>query len=109
MSVIVELTIFPMDKGVSLSPYVARALAVIRKSGLPHALGPMGTCIEGEWDEVMAVVSACFKELQRDCERINVGIKADYRAGADGRMRAKPASVLAKLNPGAGTPDDPRG
>lgn len=97
MSVIVELSIFPMDKGESLSPYVARALGVIRESGLPHELGPMGTCIEGEWDEVMAVVSACFKELEKDCARVSVNLKADYRAGAAGRMAAKPRSVREKL------------
>lgn len=97
MSVIVELTIFPTDKGTSLSPYVARALRVIMESGLPHRLGPMGTCIEGEWDEVMAVVTGCFKELQKDCTRVNVQLKADWRAGGGGRMAAKPASVLEKL------------
>lgn len=98
MSVVVELTIFPLDKGASLSPYVARALEIIRASGLPHALGPMGTCIEGEWDEVMAVVTACFEELRKDCTRINVGLRADWRAGAGGRLTAKPASVLEKLD-----------
>lgn len=99
MSVIVELSIFPMDKGESLSPYVARALKVIRDSGLPHQLGSMGTCIEGQWDEVMAVVSACFHELEKDCDRISVNLKVDYRKGADGRMVAKPVSVMEKLEP----------
>jgi len=97
MSVIVELSIFPLDKGQSLSPFVARALRIIRASGLPHALGPMGTSIEGQWHEVMAVVTACFEELQQDCERISVSFKADYRQGQDGRIQAKPASVLEKL------------
>jgi uncharacterized protein (TIGR00106 family) len=100
MSAVAELTIFPMDKGVSLSPYVARALAVIRQSGLPHALGPMGTCIEGEWDEVMAVVTACFEELRKDSARINVSLRVDWRSGPGGRLAAKPASVLEKLGPG---------
>jgi uncharacterized protein (TIGR00106 family) len=100
MSAVVELTIFPMDKGVSLSPYVARALAVIRQSGLPHALGPMGTCIEGEWDEVMTVVTACFEELRKDSARINVSLRVDWRSGPSGRLTAKPASVLEKLGQG---------
>jgi uncharacterized protein (TIGR00106 family) len=98
VSAVAELTIFPLDKGVSLSAHVARVLAVIRRSGLPHALGPMGTCIEGEWDQVMAVVTACFEELRKDSARINVSLRVDWRSGPGGRLEAKPASVLDKLD-----------
>lgn len=51
----------PFDRGGSLSVYVARSIDIIDESGLPYRLTPMGTIVEGEWDEVMAVVSACFK------------------------------------------------
>lgn len=97
MSVIAELTIFPMDKGESVSAYVARALGVIRASGLPHSLGPMGTCIEGEYGEVMAVVQGCVEALAADCNRINANIKLDIRRDREGGLTAKPASVMAKL------------
>jgi uncharacterized protein (TIGR00106 family) len=97
MSVIVDFAIFPMDKGESLSPYVARAVKIINESGLPHKLHPMGSCIEGEWEEVMAVVDKCFEELRKDCSRINVNFKADYRKGEPGRMNRKIASVESKL------------
>jgi uncharacterized protein YqgV (UPF0045/DUF77 family) len=36
MSVIVEFSIFPMDKGESLSKEVARVLQIIKDSGLPY-------------------------------------------------------------------------
>ena len=97
MSVIVEFSIFPMDKGESLSPYVARALKMIQDSGLPYELNPMGTCVEGEWGDVMALVDRCFQELQKDCNRINLALKADYRKGPAGRMKGKVESVKAKL------------
>jgi uncharacterized protein (TIGR00106 family) len=97
MSVIVEFSIFPMDKGESLSPYVARALKIIQDSGLPYELNPMGTCVEGEWNEVMSLVDRCFKELQKDCNRINLSLKADYRKGPSGRLKSKVASVKEKL------------
>ncbi|MEW5773705.1 MAG: MTH1187 family thiamine-binding protein [Thermodesulfobacteriota bacterium] len=97
MSVIAELSIFPLDKGESVSPYVARALGVIRDSGLPHALGPMGTCIEGDYDPVMAVVRGCVEALRPDCRRIIVNLKLDIRQGRAGGLAAKPASVLEKL------------
>lgn len=97
MSVMAELTIFPMDKGVHLSPFVARAVAIIEKSGLVCSFGPMGTIIEGDWDEVMAVVSACFKELEQDSERISLNLKVDYKKGDASRMTQKLESVRTKM------------
>lgn len=97
MSVILEFSIFPMDKGESLSPYVARSLKMIQDSGLPYELNPMGTCVEGEWKEVMSLVDRCFQELQQDCNRINLSLKADYRKGPAGRLKGKVASVKEKL------------
>lgn len=95
--VLLEFSMSPMNKGESVSPYVARSLDIIDKSGLPYQLTPMGTIIEGEWDEVMAVVSACFKAMSADCERIGTHIKIDYRAGPGGRIKSKIASVEEKL------------
>lgn len=97
MSVIVELSIFPMDKGESLSPYVARAVEVIEQSGLAYVFGPMSTSIEGEWDEVMAVVDACYKALEPDCHRILVHFRADCRKGRKQGLKAKVESVQAKM------------
>ena len=97
MSVLVELTIFPTDKGESVSPYVARVVKIIRECGLPCQLGPMGTCIEGEWDEVMDVVTKCYKSLESDCERIYMLMKADCRKGAVDRLHGKVKSVESKL------------
>ncbi len=97
MSTIVEFSIFPMDKGESLSPYVARALKLIQDSGLPYELNPMGTCVEGDWGEVMALVDRCFQALEKDCNRINLSLKADYRKGPAGRMQSKMVSVKEKL------------
>ncbi len=87
----------PTGKGESLSPYVARSLDIIDKSGLPYQLTPMGTIIEGEWPDVMAVVTACFEAMQTDCERIGTHIKIDYRAGPGGRMQSKINAVETQL------------
>jgi len=97
MSVIVDLAMFPVDKGESLSPYVSRAVKIIRESGLAHKFGPMGTSIEGSWPEVMDVVSRCFEELSRDCHRIYMTMKMDYKKDAQGRLTGKIQSVEKKL------------
>ncbi|MBS1171062.1 MAG: hypothetical protein H6R01_1980 [Burkholderiaceae bacterium] len=91
--VLLELQIFPNDKGVNLSPYVARAMDIIDKSGVTYQMTPMGTILEGEWDDVMAVVTACFKDLEKDCDRITTNIKIDYRAGDKSRLKSKITSV----------------
>ena len=97
MSTVVHLSIFPVDRGEHLSAYVARAVHIIRESGLPYHLGAMGTTIEGEWPAVMAVVDRCFEELKKDCGRIIVNFKADYKKDAGNRMARKVASVEEKM------------
>lgn len=94
---IVELSMSPMGKGESVSPYVARCLDIIDRSGLAYRLGPMGTCIEGEWDEVLGVVRACLDALAKDCDRVSFSIKADWRKGKKSRLDAKVASVVKKV------------
>ena len=97
MSVLIHFSIFSTDKQTSVSPYVARAVRIIRDSGLPYKLGPMSTAVEGEWEEVMGVVDRCFKELRKDCGRIYMTVQADYREGAVNRIEGKIKSVEAKL------------
>lgn len=95
--VLLELSMSPMDQGVSVSEYVARALEIIDASGLDYRLHAMGTVIEGEWDEVMAVVTKCFERMKEDCDRISISIKADYRQGQRGRLDAKVEAVEQRL------------
>jgi len=92
-----EISIWPMDKGESVSRYVARVLDVIDRSGLAYKLGPLGTCIEGEFDAVMAVIKQCHESLAADCNRIACTIKMDWRKGRCGMIDHKVQSVEEKL------------
>ncbi|MFP4071107.1 MAG: MTH1187 family thiamine-binding protein [Desulfovibrionales bacterium] len=93
MSVIVDLSIFPMDKGMSVSKYVARSVELITSSGVKYKVGPMGTSMEGDWDQVMNVVSRCLNDMQRDCDRVYMTLKVDARKGDEPRLEEKVASV----------------
>lgn len=93
MSVIAELSLFPIGKEESLAPYAVRAIQVIRQSGLNHTVGPMGTCIEGEYDAVMAVVRDCYKALEADCPRIYMTLKVDARKGRENGLANKMTAV----------------
>lgn len=96
MSVLIHFSIFPLDKGKSVSPYVARAVKTIRESGLKSKLGPMGTSIEGEWDEVITLVGRCLEDLKKDCDRVYMTITGDYRRGGSGRIESKVKSIKSK-------------
>ena len=93
MSVLLEFTMSPFDKGESLSKYVSRSLDIIDRSGVDYVLGPMGTVLEGDWDEVFGVVKQCFDRMQQDCKRISVSVKVDYRKGRSGGLTGKTAKV----------------
>ncbi len=94
--VLLEFSMYPSDKGASVSDYVKRSLEIIDDSGLPYRLGPMGTTIEGEWDEVMAVVARCFEAMRRDSGRIACQIKIDWREGPGGRLEGKVRTLREK-------------
>jgi len=87
----------PSTKEESKSKYVARILDIIDRSGLAYQLTPMGTILEGEWAQAMAVVTACFEELETDCPRISSQIKIDYRAGSSSRIKSKVDAVENRL------------
>ena len=70
-----------------------RILDVIDKSGVPYQLTPMGTILEGSYDEVMQVVGDCFRALEPDCPRIGLTLKMDYRAGTQSRLKSKVESM----------------
>lgn len=95
--VVAEISIYPLDKGVSLSQYVARCVQVIDQSGLDYRCHAMGTVLEGSLDQILDVVRKCFDVLQTDCDRIECYLRLDYRKGYSGRIEAKVASVEARL------------
>jgi uncharacterized protein (TIGR00106 family) len=93
--VLLDFSMTPLGKGESVSAYVARCLEVVAASGLDYSLHAMGTTLEGELDEVLAVVRRCFETLQTDCDRISCSIKIDSRKGPGGRLRSKVQKVEA--------------
>jgi uncharacterized protein (TIGR00106 family) len=95
--VLLEFSMSPMGKGESVGKYVARSLDIIDRSGIAYRLNPMGTVIEGDWDRVFGVVKRCFETMRKDCNRISVSIKVDYRKGHQGRLSSKMASVEKRL------------
>ena len=97
MSVIIDLAVFPVDQGESVSGEVARAVRIIKESGVPHRVHAMGTQMEGEWDTLMEIVTRCFEAVKSGSNRVYLTLKADYRKGPAGRLESKIRSLEKKL------------
>jgi uncharacterized protein (TIGR00106 family) len=95
--VLLEFSMFPLDKGESLSQYVARSIDIVDRSGVAYQTHAMGTVLEGEIDQVLDVVRRCYEAMAVDCNRIECSIKIDARKGSSGRLQSKIASVEKKL------------
>jgi uncharacterized protein (TIGR00106 family) len=95
--VLLEFSMYPLGKGESVSRYVARSLEIIEASGLDYRCHAMGTVIEGEYDQVMAVVQKCFERMSEDCDRVECSIKFDFRRGRSAALEGKVASLEEKL------------
>ena len=85
------------DETGSVAAAVARAIAIVRDSGLPNRTSSMFTEIEGEWDEVMAVVKAACDAVAEVSPRVGLVLKADIRAGFAGQLTAKVDRIEALL------------
>jgi uncharacterized protein YqgV (UPF0045/DUF77 family) len=83
------------DGGVSEA--VARAVRVVRESGLPNSTNAMFTNIEGSWDVVRRAIEAAGQ----GSTRVGLVLKADIRPGYDhGQLDAKVARIEAHLTDG---------
>lgn len=80
-----------------MADVVARAVRVIRNSGLPQETGPMFTTVEGSWDEVMPVIKAACDAVAEVSPRVSLVLKADLRPGYDGQIAAKVERLEAEL------------
>lgn len=82
----------------SVHDAVAAAVAIVRASGLPHRTSSMFTEIEGEWDEVMAVVKAATDAVMPYGSRVSLVLKADIRPGYSDELDGKIERLESALN-----------
>ncbi|GAA3542045.1 thiamine-binding protein [Amycolatopsis ultiminotia] len=85
------------DQDGGVSEAVARAVRVVRDSGLPNSTNSMFTNVEGEWDEVMDVVKQAVAAAGEGSARVGLVLKADIRPGYEGQLTAKVDRVEAHL------------
>ncbi len=75
-----SLQIQPRVSDEQLYPVVDAVIADIRASGLPHIVGAMETTIEGNIDELFALVKqAHLRCIELGAERVGATIKTDFK------------------------------
>jgi uncharacterized protein (TIGR00106 family) len=74
-----QVNVVPLGVGVSISRYVADALAEIDRSGIDYRLTAMGTILEGDWNQIMNVLKKVHDRLLTESDRILMNISLDDR------------------------------
>jgi uncharacterized protein (TIGR00106 family) len=95
--VLLEMSIVPLGQGESVSQYVAQCVDLVDRSGLNYELHAMGTIVEGELAQVLALMQQCIEQVAKSSNRVTCTAKIDYRQGAAGSLQSKVASVEQKL------------
>jgi uncharacterized protein (TIGR00106 family) len=94
---LVQFSIVPLGKGESVSEQISKVLKIVDDRGLPYKVTPMGTVVEGEWNEVMALIRTCHLELLKSIPRLITTITIDDRPEKPDRITEKVRSVEKKL------------
>jgi uncharacterized protein (TIGR00106 family) len=94
---LVAFSVSPLGTGESVGDVVAEAVRVVRASGLPNRTDAMFTTIEGEWDEVMAVVKQAVDVVAAAGPRVSLVLKADIRPGFTNQLTTKVEDVERRL------------
>ena len=97
---IVAFSVSPTGGDASVGAAVAEAIRVVRASGLPNETNAMFTNIEGDWDEVMAVVKQAVDAVAAVSDRVSLVLKADIRPGYTGQLTAKVQRIERELGSG---------
>ncbi|MGV9666060.1 MTH1187 family thiamine-binding protein [Nocardia niigatensis] len=90
---IIAFSVTPLGVGEDVGRAVAEAVRIVRASGLPNETNAMFTTIEGDWEEVMAVVKQATDAVMAVAPRCSLVLKADIRPGVTGAMQAKVDTV----------------
>jgi uncharacterized protein (TIGR00106 family) len=90
---LIAFSVTPLGVGEAVGEIVAEAVRVVRASGLPNQTDSMFTTVEGEWDEVMAVLKDAVDAVSARAPRVSLVLKADIRPGVTDGLTSKVATI----------------
>jgi len=95
---LVEFSIIPIGKGAGIGKDIAKVLKIVDTSGLPYKVNPMGTVVEGDWEDVMALIKKCHEAVLKGGERVVTSIKVDDRKKHCNMIEEKVKSLETRLH-----------
>ena len=94
---LMEFSVLPLGTGPRLSGAVADLLKIVHASGLAYQLTPLGTCVEGEWEDLFALVKRCHEKARESATHVVTTIRLEDDAGETGKLQKNVRSVEEKL------------
>lgn len=94
---LVEFSIIPIGSSSSIGDQIAEVLRIVDASGLPYKINPMGTVVEGEWDEIVKLIKKCHKKVMTSEDRVVTTISIDDRKGKPKRIEEKVKSIERRI------------
>ncbi|MHB0999571.1 MAG: MTH1187 family thiamine-binding protein [Armatimonadota bacterium] len=79
--VLAEFSVTPMTDD-KITPFIDTAVQEIKKCGLNYQVGPVGTTIEGELDQVLDAIRMAHQAvLNKGVDRVVTEIRIDEKKG----------------------------
>ncbi|MEW6570004.1 MAG: MTH1187 family thiamine-binding protein [Nitrospirota bacterium] len=94
---LIEFSIIPIGVGSSIGDQLAEVLKMVDESGLPYKVNPMGTVVEGGWDEVIKLIKKCHMAVMKSGERVYTTISIDDRKDKPNRIEEKVKSIEKRI------------
>ena len=95
---LIAFSVTPLGVGEGVGEIVAEAVRVVRASGLPNKTDSMFTTVEGDWDEVMAVVKDAVDAVAARAPRVSLVLKADVRPSVTDGLTSKVETIERYLD-----------
>jgi len=94
---LIEFSIIPIGAGSSIGDQLAKVLKIVDASGLPYKINPMGTVIEGSWNEIIKLIKKCHDTVMKSEDRVYTTISIDDRKGKPNRIEEKVKSIEKRI------------
>ncbi len=94
---VLELTIIPRGRDLSISSDIAGLVKIIEASGLDYRMTAFGTLVEGTWDQLMSLAKECHFEVRKKSERVLTMMRLDDYGERTGEIEGAVSRVEQKL------------
>lgn len=76
-----------------MSGDLASIIKIVDESKLPYSLTPFGTCIEGDWEQVIALIKQCHTQARSLSHHVLTTIRIEDEEGAKEKLTENITSV----------------